>query len=61
MENITFFYCYDKRLKNLLLNNGQNYTCTGLHQQTLNQFWQFQLTPEIERIISEHNNKIKTK
>lgn len=54
-----FFYCYDKKLRNLLLKNGISYICSGLHQRTLNAFWQFPFSPELEKVIQEYNDKTK--
>ncbi|MDQ0193090.1 hypothetical protein J2T20_001439 [Paenibacillus wynnii] len=61
MENTQrYFYCYDKRLRNQLMKNSQSYICSGLHQQTLNPFWQFPFTEELKRVITEYNHKKKS-
>ena len=41
------FFCYSERLKRALLANGFQPICTGLHVKTLDRFWLFFGTQEL--------------
>jgi hypothetical protein len=52
-----FFYCYSTNLYHFLKANGQRYICTGLHEKTRRQFWQFRKTAEVSRLLDEYDER----
>lgn len=46
-EHSKYFFCYDHRLKDYLLERGERYICTAYSTDTLNRFWLFETTEEL--------------
>lgn len=57
--NITFFYAYDKRLKDYLFKKGFRFNCTGKNVKTEDQFWQYTITPELKEVIEQYNSVVQ--
>ena len=56
MNNLNFFYCYSKQLFYFLHKvKGFKYICTGLHEKTRKKFWQFLLTPELDKALKQYS------
>lgn len=51
-----FFYCYSPNLYRFLRDNNIRYICTGLNENSMRQFWQYERTNEFERLLSEYTN-----
>jgi hypothetical protein len=53
--NKKYFYCYDINLfKFLKQQKYLNYICTGLNENTLKKFWQFERTKELDIYLNEY-------
>jgi hypothetical protein len=57
--NKKYFYCYDINLfKFLKQTKNLNYICTGLNENTLKKFWQFERTENLDMYLHEYKNII---
>lgn len=52
-----YFYCYSPNLYKFLRDNGVRYICTGLNENTMRQFWQYERSAEFERLLAEFTHK----
>lgn len=53
--NKGYFYCYDINLfKFLKQNKNLNYICTGLNENNLRKFWQFERTDLLQSYLHEY-------
>ena len=53
MSTLSFFYCYNKKLMIFLSKHKVKYICTGKHVRTSDQFWQYQITEELQRLLEQ--------
>jgi hypothetical protein len=49
-----YFYCYSPNLQSYLRDNGLRYICAGLNETTMRKFWQYDRTPDFERLLAEY-------
>ncbi|MEK3823145.1 hypothetical protein [Paenibacillus sp. FSL K6-1558] len=61
MENKDeYFYCYSFKLfKFLRMDMNVNYICSGLHERTLDKFWQFKRTEELDGYLKIYSQRYK--
>lgn len=61
MENKdAYFYCYSFKLfKFLRMDKEINYICSGLHEKTLDKFWQFKRTEELNNSLKEYSQLLR--
>lgn len=53
-----FFYCYSTNLfKFLKMDKKINYICTGLHEKTMQKFWQFKTNGELIKSLAEYKQR----
>lgn len=52
-----YFYCYSTNLFHFLKASGQNYICSGLHEKTMNKFWLFEKTPQLNKLLDEYDDR----
>lgn len=52
-----YFYCYNFRLKNWLLDNGMRYITTGKNKNSGTTFYLFEQSPRLNNLISQYNKK----
>lgn len=53
----SYFYCYDRKLKNYLVSNKHSNPITyALHPKTKLEFWLFLITAELQKGIAEYKS-----
>ncbi|MEK5398434.1 hypothetical protein [Paenibacillus sp. FSL K6-2859] len=53
-----FFYCYSMKLfKFLRMDREFSFICSGLHEKTMQKFWQFKRTEELNRALLEFSQR----
>lgn len=53
-----YFYCYSLKLfKFLRMDNDISFICSGLHERTLDKFWQFKRTKELNILLDEYSRR----
>lgn len=53
-----YFYCYSTSLFRFLKMEKQiNYICSGLHEKTLKQFWQFERNDAVNVALLEYTQR----
>lgn len=53
-----YFYCYSMKLfKFLRMDRGISYICSGLHEKTLQKFWQFKRTEDLNKALVEFSQR----
>jgi hypothetical protein len=57
-ENKEYFYCYSTNLfKFMKMEKQINYLCSGLHEKTLRQFWQFKRDEAVNAALLEYTQR----
>ncbi|MGD0030617.1 hypothetical protein SLT67_04590 [Paenibacillus illinoisensis] len=55
-----YFYCYSFKLfKFLRMDMKVNYICSGLHEKSLDKFWQFRRTEELDGYLKVYSQRYK--
>lgn len=53
-----FYYCYSMKLfKFLRMDRDINFICSGLHEKTMQKFWQFKRTEELNKALKEFSQQ----
>ena len=48
-----YFYCYSKPLKDFILENGEKYVLKATHDKTHKQYWDFESSKKIDKLLTE--------
>lgn len=53
-----YYYCYSMKLfKFLRMDRGISYNCSGLHEKTMQKFWQFKRTEELNKALVKFSQR----
>lgn len=53
-----FFYCYSMKLfKFLRMDREISFICSGLHEMSMQKFWQFKRTEELNKALVEFSQR----
>lgn len=52
------FYCYSKKLRNELLDNGFKYLHKGINEKTNNPFWAFEGSIEFNEFLENRRKRL---
>lgn len=58
---LSYYYCYSYPLKNYLVEQGEHFIASGLHEKSLNKFWLFKRTQRLDDLLNEWANRKQIK